>query len=698
MKNFFLIAFMFIGFYCNAQSTSLDLILQRDIELPEELGYISYIKDAGNDKIIIVTFQDQQWSPWIYDTKKDTIYSIGINDNPLSTNVNGFYSYTFGSTVVAPYQPESDLDVFVVRDGKIYYTAIQQDPSLPLGYYLFESNGLPNGTKMITKIPNLLFCDASYGLLYNTPEKLFFLAEPYDCQRDPFRIYSFETDTFIEKTTIPFNFENINYIRYFQKDGHFFIGFNDNLVSIDNQTGQYEFILDSLDRFLPNSKKDGIYLSQIIPFKKDVLVLQNSFALNLIYIPFMGYEVFFGTKGVHASKIWKTDGSKKETQEFIDIKLDTSKNLSSRIFVSHDRLYFGGVLKDENSFSIYDITDGQLNKVFTYDNLDYNSLLDIGLYYKPYEELYKDYISIPISLENKKDYFPLYHHAGLDLISIDSLGNFTTEYKNFTSAVPYEDNGQTFYWPSIYDIKHYGNKIYLMSDGSNVRYKIQEFNDETKELRLIGSEFRDSTINFGYEPFLKTDDGLYFVNKKVNEAGNSGLWRISSCKNDHSPVVNSQDLGNNTFRYTITNSISDSYTWLVENATIINKGYDFIDLKWDSTDNDNIMVYGVQNNTDGICMSKTTVINGKVTSIKSKENRLQMSLFPNPANSKINIQFPEYCEGNLRLLSINGSNIKTLSVRGKDALVDVNDLPSGTYILLFEGNKNIQSLKLSVVK
>ena len=56
---------MLIGFYCNAQSTSLDLILERDIELPEELGYISYIKDAGNGKIIIVTFQNQQWSPWI---------------------------------------------------------------------------------------------------------------------------------------------------------------------------------------------------------------------------------------------------------------------------------------------------------------------------------------------------------------------------------------------------------------------------------------------------------------------------------------------------------------------------------------------------------------------------------------------------------------------------------------------------------
>jgi hypothetical protein len=599
---------------------------------------------------------------------------------------------------VAPYQPESDLDVFVIRDDKIYFTAIQQDSSLPLGYYLFESNGLPNDTKMITKIPDLLFCEASYGLLYNTPEKLFFLAEPYDCQRDPFRIYSFETDTFIEKTTIPYNFETNNYIRYFQKNGHFYIGFNDKLVSIDNKTGQFEFILDSLDRFLPNIKKDGIYLSQIISFKDDVLVLQNSFALNLVYIPFMGYELFFGTKGVHASKIWKTDGTKEGTQEFINIELDTSKNLSSRMFVSHDRIYFGGVLKDENSFSIYDITDGQLDKVFTYDNPNNNSLLDIGLYYDPYNELYKDYISIPISLENKKDYIPLYHQAGLDLISIDSLGNFTTEYKNLTSAVPFEDNGQTYYWPIIYDIKHFGNKIYLMSQDSLARYKIQEFNDETKELRLIGSEFKDSIINYGYEYFLKTDGGLHFVNKKVNEAGNSGLWKISSCENNHTPIVSSEEIGNNSVRYTITNSVSDSYTWLVENATIINKGYDFIELKWDSTDNINLIVYGVKNNTNGICMSKTTTINEKVTSIRHKENALKMTLFPNPANSNINVQFPEYCEGNLKIISINGSILKTLLVKVNNAKFDINNLSSGTYLILFEGNKNIQTLKLSILK
>lgn len=698
MKVLLFIGVLFIGVLCNAQSTSLDLVLERPVEFPEEYGRIHYMKDAGNDKIIIVSYifenDDHQWIPWIYDTKKDTIYSIGINDNILSTNVNGFFSTYFGSQSPPPYHTKSNLDVFAVRDENIYFSAILQDSTIAYKTYLIESNGLPNGTKILTPIPTN--CDTYNGLFYNTPEKLFYFVEPHDCQDNPFRIFSFENDTFIEKTTIPYTY--ISYYRYFQNKGQFYIAMNDQLISINNQTGQFEYILDSLIQNLTDQKNDGVFFTQLVSKKNEVYALLNTYSLNIIYHPIFG-DMNLGTKGVYSSKIWKTDGTKIGTQEFINIELDTSKNLSSRVFVSHDRLYFGGVLKGENSFSIYDITDGQLNKVFTYENQDNNSLLEIGLYNNPFEEIYEDFIQIPISLKNKKDYFPLYHQKNADLISIDSLGNFKTEYKDLSITKPYIENDSSIsYYANLADIKSYNNNIYFMSYGTTIQYIINEFNDETKELKRMGSEYKDSIINFGFEYFLQTKDGLFFNNKKIDESGSFGLWRISNCINDHQPTVKAEVLEDNTIRYSISNSESDSYTWLVENATIIEKGYDYIEIQWNSDLEKKLIVYGVNKTSNGICMSASTSIDEKVTSTIQKESPLKMSLFPNPANSKIKIEFPDDCEGKLNIFSINGSILKTVLIKGKVANIDINELISGTYLIIFDGNKNIQSMKLSVVK
>ncbi len=73
-------------------------------------------------------------------------------------------------------------------------------------------------------------------------------------------------------------------------------------------------------------------------------------------------------------------------------------------------------------------------------------------------------------------------------------------------------------------------------------------------------------------------------------------------------------------------------------------------------------------------------------------------LHPNPASGKVTITVPEPMEGNLRILSTAGSCLKYFSsVSIENSLtLDINDLPSGIYLVEFTGAQLKKNMKLVV--
>jgi hypothetical protein len=82
--------------------------------------------------------------------------------------------------------------------------------------------------------------------------------------------------------------------------------------------------------------------------------------------------------------------------------------------------------------------------------------------------------------------------------------------------------------------------------------------------------------------------------------------------------------------------------------------------------------------------------------IEDIENSVRV--YPNPAQSNINIIFPEDNLYTLKLLNINGKTIKTTKCKGATHSVNCNDITSGVYILQVISEKKIYQQKVLITK
>ncbi len=78
-------------------------------------------------------------------------------------------------------------------------------------------------------------------------------------------------------------------------------------------------------------------------------------------------------------------------------------------------------------------------------------------------------------------------------------------------------------------------------------------------------------------------------------------------------------------------------------------------------------------------VSNKTVLTGNSTSIAN------ISVYPNPARDIINVELEENIEfGNITIMNASGMVLKSISINDSNMMIDISELPTGTYLLKTE--------------
>jgi hypothetical protein len=81
----------------------------------------------------------------------------------------------------------------------------------------------------------------------------------------------------------------------------------------------------------------------------------------------------------------------------------------------------------------------------------------------------------------------------------------------------------------------------------------------------------------------------------------------------------------------------------------------------------------------------------------SKNDQLPVEIYPNPANDMVTVAYPyNGIPVTLNMISVNGKTVKTLTIRDRETIINVQDLKPGVYILRMETNENVVVKRLVV--
>ena len=68
-------------------------------------------------------------------------------------------------------------------------------------------------------------------------------------------------------------------------------------------------------------------------------------------------------------------------------------------------------------------------------------------------------------------------------------------------------------------------------------------------------------------------------------------------------------------------------------------------------------------------------------SLKENSSELNINIYPNPAEDKINIELKNETKGNVVITNQLGQVVKEMNIDGKELTIDVEDLTSGIYFI-----------------
>jgi hypothetical protein len=77
---------------------------------------------------------------------------------------------------------------------------------------------------------------------------------------------------------------------------------------------------------------------------------------------------------------------------------------------------------------------------------------------------------------------------------------------------------------------------------------------------------------------------------------------------------------------------------------------------------------------------------------KNELNRIE--IYPNPATDYIKVSSAMEDQSIMRILTLDGREVKTLPLISKQTLVDIKSLVSGVYIIEIKGKSNNKQMKL----
>jgi len=92
-------------------------------------------------------------------------------------------------------------------------------------------------------------------------------------------------------------------------------------------------------------------------------------------------------------------------------------------------------------------------------------------------------------------------------------------------------------------------------------------------------------------------------------------------------------------------------------------------------------------------INKTTL---GIENLETETNRFRISMFPNPANTVLNLKVESEKESNLKveIIAIGGKKIRTVALSNfQTNMIDISDLTSGIYLTNFYANQALISSK-----
>jgi len=110
----------------------------------------------------------------------------------------------------------------------------------------------------------------------------------------------------------------------------------------------------------------------------------------------------------------------------------------------------------------------------------------------------------------------------------------------------------------------------------------------------------------------------------------------------------------------------------------------------------NVKLIDNQNTILGTTRPEATLTIDLVSSI-TRQNELQLTVFPNPAQSVINVQSPNAEIEAIRLLNVTGQELLTVAnVNQNNSQINISELPNGIYMLAVITNKGISTQRVQV--
>jgi hypothetical protein len=86
------------------------------------------------------------------------------------------------------------------------------------------------------------------------------------------------------------------------------------------------------------------------------------------------------------------------------------------------------------------------------------------------------------------------------------------------------------------------------------------------------------------------------------------------------------------------------------------------------------------------------LINDNAALTIKKQEQLQASLHPNPANTSITLKSEEYLNGFIQISDVNGKIVKEVSANGLETVIDIENLQNGIYQVSVNGNSGLNKI------
>jgi len=191
--------------------------------------------------------------------------------------------------------------------------------------------------------------------------------------------------------------------------------------------------------------------------------------------------------------------------------------------------------------------------------------------------------------------------------------------------------------------------------------------------------YQKSPIGSTYIPTaINANDALNIQTTASNTVLDSmGLWRINTNK----PIANFTSTGNPVVNFTNTSTNGVTYAWNFgdgNTSTLQNPTNTYI-----STGNYTVELTTFSTDT---CFTSTNIqtVNVVITSIDKKAILNKIKIYPNPANSFIEIK-TDLDYNSISIMDVTGKAIKQLDSQTK---IDISDLTNGIYFIKITGEKS----------